>query len=56
LVSLAGDSLIVDLGQGDAITLGGYFSDGQVSIGILTFSTGETRDIRSWFWRSWRDT
>jgi Ca2+-binding RTX toxin-like protein len=57
-VSLAGDSLVVSLGEADAITLGGYFTDdayekhgaeADISIGTLAFNTGEIRDIRSWF-------
>jgi Ca2+-binding RTX toxin-like protein len=56
-LSLSGDELVLDFGQGDALSLAAYFADvGQIkrgpeatiSIGNLTFSDGQTRDIRSW--------
>ncbi|MGM9487474.1 calcium-binding protein [Ideonella sp. YS5] len=57
-LQLQGDDLLLGLGQGDAITLGGYFADdgstkrgaeAQISIGELDFESGEARDLRSWF-------
>lgn len=57
-VQLQGDDLLLGLGQGDAITLGGYFADdgstkrgaeAQISLGEIHFNGGEVRDLRSWF-------